>query len=60
VVKQFEETSSCLQDTDFISPTLGWAVGYPHWDQATKAYTGTIILTEDGGATWITQTLTCG
>jgi len=55
VVKQFEETSYYLKDTDFISATVGWAVGYSHWDQATKAYTGTIVKTADGGETWTSQ-----
>ena len=54
--KQFEETTYFIEDTEFISATLGWAVGEPHWDQATRAYTGTIVLTTDGGETWITQT----
>jgi photosystem II stability/assembly factor-like uncharacterized protein len=55
VVKQFEETSYYLKATDFISPTLGWAVGYPHWDQAAKVYTATVIQTTDGGETWTAQ-----
>jgi photosystem II stability/assembly factor-like uncharacterized protein len=46
VVKQLAETSYYLRDTDFISSTLGSAVGYPHWDQATTAHTGPIILTD--------------
>jgi photosystem II stability/assembly factor-like uncharacterized protein len=55
VIKQFEETSYYLKDVDFISATVGWAVGEPHWDQTAKIYTGTIIKTTDGGATWIAQ-----
>jgi photosystem II stability/assembly factor-like uncharacterized protein len=57
VEKQFEETTYYLKDTDFISTTLGWTVGEPHWNQATKAYTGTVVKTVDGGETWITQTV---
>jgi photosystem II stability/assembly factor-like uncharacterized protein len=30
-------------------------VGYPHGDQATRAYTTTIIQTQDGGASWTAQ-----
>lgn len=55
VVKQFEETSYYLRATDFVSATLGWAVGYPHWDQAAKVYTATVIQTADGGETWSAQ-----
>jgi len=55
VVKQFEETSYYIKDIEFITTTVGWAVGYPHWDQPTKTYTGTIVKTEDGGASWTTQ-----
>lgn len=55
VARQFEETSYSLKDLDFISPTAGWAVGGPHWDQAARAYTATIIKTTDGGATWAPQ-----
>jgi len=55
VVKQFEETSYYLKDTDFFSATLGWAVGYPHWEQASKVYTATIIKTADGGESWTAQ-----
>ena len=55
--KQFEETSFFLKDTDFVTTTLGWAVGEPHWDQLTKVYTGTIVQTTDGGEDWIPQTV---
>lgn len=55
--KQFEETSFYVNDTDFISSTVGWAVGWPHWDQSIKAYVGTIIQTSDGGESWSTQTV---
>jgi photosystem II stability/assembly factor-like uncharacterized protein len=55
--KQFEETSYFIEDTEFISATLGWGVGEPHWDQSTRAYTGTAVVTMDGGETWITQTV---
>jgi photosystem II stability/assembly factor-like uncharacterized protein len=54
-VKQFEETSYYLKDTDFVTAAHGWAVGSPHWDQATHTYTGTIITTRDGGLTWRSQ-----
>lgn len=57
VVKQFEETSFYFNHTDFISPTLGWAVGLPHWDQAAGVYTGTLLKTTDAGESWITQTV---
>jgi photosystem II stability/assembly factor-like uncharacterized protein len=53
--KQFEETSFYIKDTEFVSATLGWAVGEPHWDQSVRAYAGTIVLTMDGGVSWITQ-----
>ncbi len=55
VTKQFEETSYYLKDIDFIATNVGWAVGEPHWDQVTKAYTGTIVKTTDGGVTWTPQ-----
>jgi photosystem II stability/assembly factor-like uncharacterized protein len=55
VVKQFEETSYYIKDVEFITTTVGWAVGYPHWDQATRTYTGTVVKTEDGGASWTPQ-----
>ena len=55
IVKQFEETSYYLKDIDFITTTVGWAVGVPHWDQAGKVYTGTVIKTSDGGDTWAAQ-----
>ncbi len=54
-VKQFEETSYYLKDTDFISDNTGWAVGEPHWVTETHAYTGTIIKTTDGGLTWAAE-----
>jgi len=54
-IKQFEETSYYLKDVNFISEKVGWAVGEPHWDQARKGYTGTIIKTVDGGGTWVAQ-----
>jgi photosystem II stability/assembly factor-like uncharacterized protein len=57
VVKQFEETSFYINHTDFISPTLGWAVGLPHWDQAAGIYTGTLLKTTDAGESWITMTV---
>jgi photosystem II stability/assembly factor-like uncharacterized protein len=57
VVKQFEETSFYINDSDFISPTLGWAVGLPHWDQAAGVYTGTLLKTTDAGDSWITLTV---
>jgi photosystem II stability/assembly factor-like uncharacterized protein len=53
--KQFEETSYAINDTKFISATLGWAVGEPHWDQTSLAYTATVLLTTDGGDTWNPQ-----
>jgi photosystem II stability/assembly factor-like uncharacterized protein len=55
VSKQFEEVSYTLKAIDFISPTLGWAVGAPHWVQANKTYTGTVVVTSDGGETWVAQ-----
>lgn len=55
LTKQFEETSYYLKDVDFISADVGWAVGHPHWDQARRVYTGTIIKTTDGGQTWNAQ-----
>ena len=54
-VKQFEETSYYLNDVDFISSTIGWAVGDPHWNQTAKAYTSTIIHSNNGGETWDAQ-----
>jgi photosystem II stability/assembly factor-like uncharacterized protein len=57
LIKQFEETSYYINDLDFVSPTVGWAVGYPHWDQEIKAYVGTIIKTINGGKTWLPQDL---
>jgi photosystem II stability/assembly factor-like uncharacterized protein len=53
LVKQFEETSYYLSDVDFIRDDVGWAVGQPHWDAATKTYRGTILKTPDGGRTWV-------
>jgi photosystem II stability/assembly factor-like uncharacterized protein len=55
IIKQFEETSYYLKDVDFITTTVGWAVGAAHWDQTEKAYVGTIIKTSDGGETWTAQ-----
>lgn len=55
VVKQFEETSYYIKDVEFITTTVGWAVGYPHWDRATKVHTGTIVKTTDGGESWTAQ-----
>jgi photosystem II stability/assembly factor-like uncharacterized protein len=55
LVKQFEETSYFLRDVKLVSSTVGWAVGQPHWVQATKAYAGTIVKTEDGGLSWTAQ-----
>ncbi len=52
VVRQFGETSYTLRDVQFITPERGWAVGVPHWDQAARRVTGTIIATTDGGTTW--------
>jgi photosystem II stability/assembly factor-like uncharacterized protein len=56
VEMQFEETTYYLRDVHFVSAETGWAVGFPHWDQALKGYTGTIIHTTDGGQTWTPQT----
>jgi photosystem II stability/assembly factor-like uncharacterized protein len=57
LIKQFEETSYYIYDLEFVNSTLGWAVGYPHWDQEGKAYVGTILKTTDGGETWLPQDL---
>ncbi len=53
--KVYEEKSFFLRDTTFISETMGWAVGAPHWLTETQIYTGTIIKTVDGGQTWTDQ-----
>ncbi len=55
--KQFEETSYYLKDTDFVTTSLGWAVGEPHWDRLTKTYVGTIVQTTNGGEDWSPQTV---
>jgi uncharacterized repeat protein (TIGR01451 family) len=53
---QFHETSYYMTDAAFVSSMQGWAVGEPHWDQASKGYVGTIVRTMDGGETWTAQT----
>lgn len=55
VVKQFEETSTTVRDLAFVDDNLGWAVGTPHWDATLRNYTGSILKTTDGGATWTWQ-----
>ena len=55
LAKQFEETSYYFKDVDMVTANVGWAVGAPHWDQAAKAYAGTIVKTSDGGQTWTPQ-----
>lgn len=53
--KQFEETTYYLRDITLLTPEVGWAVGFAHWDQAAGRYTSTILKTVDGGATWTCQ-----
>jgi photosystem II stability/assembly factor-like uncharacterized protein len=55
VEKQLEESSYYLRDVAMVSETRGWAVGDPHWDNQKKAYTGTIVTTNDGGLSWSAQ-----
>jgi len=52
---QFMETSYYLKDVTFLTEELGWAAGEPHWSQAEKWFSGTIIKTTDGGLTWTAQ-----
>ncbi len=52
---QFFESSWYLRDLCFPVGQKGWAVGQPHWDADRKEWTGTIIVTEDGGDTWRAQ-----
>ncbi|KMQ50252.1 BNR repeat protein [Chitinispirillum alkaliphilum] len=49
---QFRESSFSLRDQSFVSSTLGWAVGEPHFDQEQKIYRGTVIKTSDGAQSW--------
>lgn len=53
---QFQESSYFLTGAAFVDSMRGWAVGEPHWNQASKEYVGTIIRTTDGGQTWTAQT----
>jgi photosystem II stability/assembly factor-like uncharacterized protein len=55
ILKQFEETSYYLNDIAMVDANTGWAVGEPHWDQATLQYKGTIVKTTNGGDSWGTQ-----
>ena len=55
IVRQFEETSYFLKDIAMIDAKTGWAVGDPHWDRTLQQYRGTIIQTQDAGATWTAQ-----
>lgn len=55
VMQQFGELSHNLKTIVLINATTGWAVGEPHWDQATLGYKGTIIKTTNGGTSWTDQ-----
>lgn len=55
VHRQFLESSYNWNDLAMVSPTAGFAVGEPHWNQAAKAFVGTITKTSDGGQTWVAQ-----
>ncbi|MDM7926814.1 MAG: YCF48-related protein [bacterium] len=57
---QFYESSWHLRDLCFPVRQKGWAVGLPHWDADRKEWTGTIIVTEDGGDTWRPQEAASG
>lgn len=54
---QFQESSFYLKDVVFIDSETGWAVGKTHWDQKTKSWQGTMILTQDGGDSWDSKPL---
>ncbi|MCG6963541.1 MAG: hypothetical protein LJE95_09775 [Acidobacteria bacterium] len=53
VTKQFEETGYYLRDIEMLNPTVGWAVGQPHWNQNSKHYDTTLLKTNDGGTSWV-------
>jgi uncharacterized protein (TIGR03437 family) len=55
VIPQFEESSRDLNAVVLLDDNNGWAVGAPHWDQATRQIKGTIVKTTDGGITWSNQ-----
>jgi len=55
IVTQFEESSRYLNAVTLVDDNTGWAVGDPHWDQATRQTKGTIVKTADGGVTWSNQ-----
>ena len=55
IIEQFEETSYFFNDIAMINANTAWAVGEPHWDQATAKYKGTIVKTTSGGASWTAQ-----
>ena len=52
VIQQFQESSRYLNAVVLVDDNTGWAVGDPHWDQATRQIKGTIVKTTDGGVTW--------
>jgi uncharacterized protein (TIGR03437 family) len=55
IVQQFGESSRDLNAVVLVDDNHGWAVGMPHWDQATRTTKGTIVNTTDGGVTWTNQ-----
>jgi uncharacterized protein (TIGR03437 family) len=55
LIRQFEEGTRNLNAVALVDDNNGWAVGDPHWDQATRQVKGTIIKTTDGGVTWSNQ-----
>ena len=54
-IQQYGEVSHNLDAIVFVDANTGWAVGEPHWDQATLTYKGSIIKTTNGGAGWSDQ-----
>jgi len=55
IMTQFEESSRYLNAVVLVDDNIGWAVGDPRWDQATRQTKGTIVKTTDGGVTWSNQ-----
>ena len=55
ITKQFGETTYYLRDVQLVTPEIGWAVGFAHWDQQAKQYVSTILKTTDAGNTWVPQ-----
>ncbi len=55
ITKQFQQTRYDFKDLAMVDSVTGWGAGKAHWDQDRKAFTGTVMRTDDSGKNWMVQ-----